>query len=85
MEKWRANKGYRIKEIDDMIGLSRMRQEVRNLQRLYELGIRVPRIESVDFDRRVFTMEYLEGYCSLKEVLRRSLFEHSQLGRLIGL
>jgi tRNA A-37 threonylcarbamoyl transferase component Bud32 len=25
VEKWRVSKGYRIKEIDEMIGLTRMR------------------------------------------------------------
>ncbi len=66
MEGWRVSKGYRIKEIDEMIGLTRMRQEARNLERLFESGVRVPKLVKVDYELRVLTMEYLKEFKSLK-------------------
>lgn len=70
VEKWRVSKGYRIKEIDEMIGLSRMRQEARNLERLFESGVRVPKLVKVDYENKVLTMEFLREFRSLKVLLK---------------
>jgi TP53 regulating kinase-like protein len=51
---------------------------------LFEAGVRVPKVEKVDYERMVLTMEFLEGFRSVKELLREGFEDLQKLGFLIG-
>src|SRR3989344_2389954 len=58
--KERAQKGYRIKELDDSLRKQRTRIEARNIERVSKL-VPVPQIIAVDEDKTTIEMEFIPG------------------------
>lgn len=68
--KHRVKKGYRLPELDAHLNSQRQRQEVRNLKKAEQMGVRVPKVYAVDDENMTISMEYLKGFICLKEALR---------------
>jgi len=77
--KYRNNKKYRIKNLDDSIRFQRTIQEARILYRLKKWGIPVPMVYYIDEDNASFTMDYIEG-TRLKDILDK--FEVNKIKQL---
>ena len=66
--KRRHKKGYRVKELDERLRLSRTKREARIMEKLKELGIAVPKLVFADEKKTTLEMEFIEGK-KLREVL----------------
>lgn len=72
--KKRVEKGYRCKELDSEIGVSRTNLEARLLGKARSMGVNTPQVYSVDKGKREIVMEFVEGKRA-KDVLNGSNFE----------
>jgi Kae1-associated kinase Bud32 len=72
--KKRVRKGYRCNELDEEIRSSRTGLEARLLSEARKLGIRTPRVYSVDKVGSEIAMEFIEG-SRVKDVLGRKNFK----------
>ncbi|MHA1897808.1 MAG: bifunctional N(6)-L-threonylcarbamoyladenine synthase/serine/threonine protein kinase [Promethearchaeota archaeon] len=86
--KYRLSKGYRIKEIDQMVRSERTLAEARTLIRLKKQGIPVPMVFDIDPKNASISMSFIEGQ-PLKTLLEtlghdklRSIF--SRIGAYIA-
>lgn len=68
--KHRLKKGYRLPELEAHISAQRQRQEVRNMKKAEQMGIRVPRVYAADEQAMTISMEFLKSFVTLKEALR---------------
>ena len=69
--KERIKKSYRISQIDEKLRKERTRKEARLMTEAQRVGIRIPRIISVDEKNHKIVMEYIEGE-RLKELLNET-------------
>ena len=68
--KQRLRKGYRLPELDALINGQRLKQEVRNMKKAELMGVRVPKVYSVNEQEMAISMEFLKGFIDLKHALR---------------
>jgi TP53 regulating kinase and related kinases len=66
--KERFKKEYRIAVLDEKINKHRLAVESRALKRVFDLGVKVPRVLHVDMVQKRIYMEYIDGI-TLKEYL----------------
>lgn len=84
--KQRQPKGYRAKELDDRLRLSRMRREVKVIEALQQLEIPVPKLIGSDEKTAAITMQLIEGR-KARDVLSGDNYRGicSEIGKSIGL
>ena len=59
--KWRFPKQYRLPELDTQLTQSRLKQEVRSINRARRLGVRAPVIRRVNLERSLLVMHEIKG------------------------
>lgn len=59
--KYRVEKSYRIRELDEKIRRKRTIREVSIIHELHEAGVPVPPVIYVDVQKNFFLMEFIEG------------------------
>jgi TP53 regulating kinase-like protein len=78
--KYRLPKKYRIKELEDTLSKTRIKQEVTNLAKAQKLGVKTPKVYHVDYENRVIYMEYLSHFTTLKNFIKNlDLANHNEL------
>lgn len=84
--KQRQPKKYRIKEIDDMLRLHRMKREVKIAESLQQLGIPVPKILEADEETATITMQLIDGE-KVRDILNGSSYAKiaEDIGKNIGI
>lgn len=68
--KERFVKTYRVPELDQKLTKQRILNEVRNLTKLYKVGINTPYVLFVDLLGRKIYMQYIESSTMMKNVLK---------------
>ncbi len=68
IEKRRISKGYRIKEIDEMLIKTRTREEAKLIHEARVSGVSVPTIFDINQKNGIITMEYIKGQ-RVKDIL----------------
>lgn len=61
IKKFRINKNYRIKEIDELLISSRTKEEAKLIYQARKQGVYVPFIYDVDIQKGIITMQYISG------------------------
>jgi len=83
--KKRISKSYRHKDIDAALRKHRTKREAKVLEKVHNLGFKVPFLYNVDDKKMTLEMEFLNGL-KLRDVLHKSPKNYSkELGRKIAL
>jgi Kae1-associated kinase Bud32 len=85
IEKFRAEKKYRRKELDEKIRTERTRDEVNLLHKAKLAGIRTPVIYSVDKKNSVIVMEYIKAKKLKEQINSMKPKSFKRIGKEIGL
>jgi len=67
--KHRLPKRYRIKELEEVLSRTRIKQEVANLAKARRLGVLTPEVFHVDYENRIIYMEHLAHFITLKQYI----------------
>ena len=81
--KERIEKGYRIKELDNLLRKRRTKREVKLMTEARKFGVDVPKIVEVDWKNHKIVMEYVEGR-KLKEIIGSDGKICEEIGRIVG-
>ena len=83
--KQRVPKGYRCKELDDLLRSTRTNSEASLLRKARSIGVNTPMIFGIDKGKKEIAMEFIEGK-RLKDVLEKENIELCrQVGEIIAL
>jgi TP53 regulating kinase-like protein len=83
--KYRLPKKYRIKELEETLSKTRIKQEVANLAKARRLGVLTPEVFHVDYDNKVIYMEHLGHFITLKRYISELVLNEAVTEHFIGI
>lgn len=83
--KYRLPKRYRIKELEETLSKTRIKQEVANLAKARRLGVLTPEVYHVDYENKVIYMEHLGHFITLKRYISELVLNEANTEHFVNI